>query len=119
MASNVLCLVHDGQTFFTLSSKGPIGQLYPSPTTLTDYDSVPTVKLRALFTDLQISESQKIPRGYVWIRDDADQLVAVDYQQLLQIKDVQSLSILTEEDWTTVIEHGKTTNTLQDLRSSW
>ena len=70
-----------------------------------------------LFANLQLTGAQNIPRGYVAIREDAEEIVALDYQQFLQVKDVQSLSILTEEDWTTLIQHGKITNTLQELRS--
>jgi hypothetical protein len=105
IASNVLCLFYDGEVFYILSSKGYISNFYNSSDNLTDYENLNTLNLNELFHNVQIYEHRKIPDGYIPIRDDENEIVAIDFNQLLNIKDINLILKLTENDWKILIKY--------------
>jgi hypothetical protein len=117
IASNVLCLFYDGETFYILSSKGYISNFYQSSNNLTDYKNLNTLNLNELFHNIKIYEHRKIPDGYISIRDDEKEIVAIDFNQFLNKKDINLISKLNENDWKTLIQYGKIGNKLQQLRT--
>ncbi|UJR07771.1 hypothetical protein I4U23_012054 [Adineta vaga] len=117
MASNVLCLYYDGEVFYILSSKGYINNFYKSTDDLTNYENLNTLNIKELFDNIQIYEHQKLPVGCIPIRDDEKEIIAINYNQLLSINDVESVSKLTEDDWKTIIQYGKIGNKLHELRT--
>ena len=116
-SSNVLCLYHDGVTFYILSSKGHISQFYPASNDFTTYEKFKTVNLRALFEHLQLYECQKIPDGYIPIREDEKEIVAIDLNRMFASPDAETIWKLTENDWKTLIKYGKIGGRLHDVRT--
>ena len=117
LASNVLCLFYDGKTFYILASKGYISQFYPSPTDLSTYESLKTLNLEDLFQTIEIFEHQKLPDGTIPIRDDENEIIAIDYNQFLNTTDLNLLSEINEDDWKVLIQYGKIGNKLDELRT--
>lgn len=117
MASNVLCLYYDGETFYILSSKGYISQFYKSSDDLTDYHKLNTLNIDELFHDMEIYEHLKIPDGCIPIRDEGQQITALDFNRFLSTKDLNSVMNMSEDDWKTLIQYGKVANKLHELRS--
>lgn len=117
IASNVLCLFYDGQTFYILSSKGYISQFYPASNDLTDYTKLSTLNFDELFQNTKIYENLKIPDGFIPVREDEKEFIAIDFNQLLKIEDVNLIIKLTEDDWKILIQYGKIGNKLDDLRT--
>ena len=117
MATNVLCLFYDGQTFYNLASKGQISQFYPASNQLDQYENLSTVDLKELFEQIHLYEYQKLPDGYIAVRENEKEIIAMDFNQFLQIKDLESISILTEDDWKTLIQYGKIGNKLTEIRT--
>ncbi|CAF1345759.1 unnamed protein product [Rotaria sordida] len=116
IASNVLCLFYDGEIFYILSSKGYISQFYKSSDDLTDYQKLNTLNINELFHNIQIYEYTKIPDGYIPIRDNEEEMIAIDFNKFLNTKDLNLISNLTENDWKTLIQYGKIGNKLHELR---
>lgn len=117
MAANVLCLFHDGETFFIIASKGYISQFYPSSDDLSDYSKLNTLNMHELFHNIAIYEHQKLPDGCIPIREDETEIVAIDYNQFLATTEIESIAHLTEDDWKPVIQYGKIGNKLHELRT--
>ncbi|CAF1092901.1 unnamed protein product [Adineta ricciae] len=117
MASNVLCLFYDGEIFYVLSSKGYIANFYSPSGDLSSYENLKTLSMKELFENTEIYEHQTIPEGCIPIRDDEKEIVAIDLNQFLNIKDVESVSNLNENDWKTLIQYGKIENKLHDFRT--
>ncbi|CAF3960171.1 unnamed protein product, partial [Rotaria sp. Silwood2] len=117
MASNVLCLFYDGETFYILSSKGYISQFYKSSDDLTDYQKLNTLNINELFHNVKIYEYTKIPDGYIPIRDNEQEIIAIDFNKFLNITDINLILNLTEDDWKTLIQYGKIGNKLHELRT--
>ncbi|CAF3514551.1 unnamed protein product [Rotaria sp. Silwood1] len=117
MASNVLCLFYDGEIFYVLSSKGYISQFYKSSDDLTDYQKLNTLNINELFHNIKIYEYTKIPDGYIPIRDNEQEIIAIDFNKFLNNKDIDSVLNLTEDDWKTLIQYGKIGNKLHELRT--
>ncbi|CAF1491639.1 unnamed protein product [Rotaria sp. Silwood1] len=116
MASNVLCLFYDGEIFYILSSKGYISQYYKSSDDLTDYQKLTTLNINELFHNIKIYEYTKIPDGYISIRDNEQDIIAIDFNKFLNNKNLDSILNLTENDWKTLIQYGKINNKLYELR---
>jgi hypothetical protein len=117
IASNVLCLFYDGETFYILSSKGYISNFYKSSNDLTDYKNLNTLNLNELFHNIKIYEHQKIPDDYIPIRDDENEIVAINFNQFLNTKDINLTLELNENDWKILIQYGKIGNKLHELRT--
>ena len=117
IASNVLCLFYDGQIFYILSSKGYISQFYPASNDLTDFKKLSTLNLDELFHNIKIYENLKIPDGFIAVREDEKEIVAINFNQLLQIQDVNLIIKLMEDDWKILIQYSKIGNKLDDLRT--
>ncbi|CAF1382356.1 unnamed protein product, partial [Rotaria sordida] len=116
MASNVLCLFYDGEIFYVLSSKGYISQFYKSSNDLTDYQKLTTLNINELFHNIKIPEYTKIPNDYIPIRDNEQDIIAIDFNKFLNNKNIDSILNLTENDWKILIQYGKISNKLHELR---
>jgi len=117
VASNVLCLFYDGETFYILSSKGYISHFYQSSNNLTNYTNLNTLNLNELFHNIEIYEHRKIPDDYISIRDNEKEIIAIDFNQLLNTKDINLILELNENDWKILIQYGKIGNKLHELRT--
>ncbi|CAF0804459.1 unnamed protein product [Didymodactylos carnosus] len=117
VGGNVLCLFYDGQTFYVLSSKGYISNFYKSPDNLTDYKYLNTLNMKELFNNLDIYEYAKIPDGYISIRDDEEEILALDFNKFMSVTDLDAVKQIGEEEWKTLIQYGKIGNKLAELRT--
>ncbi|CAF3770213.1 unnamed protein product [Adineta steineri] len=117
MTSNVLCLYYDGEIFYILSSKGYISNFYNPSEDLNDYKNLNTLNINELFHNIQIYEYRKIPDGCIPIRDNENEIIAIDFNQLLNTKDLNKILELSENDWKILIQYGKIGNKLNELRT--
>ncbi|CAF1686142.1 unnamed protein product, partial [Adineta ricciae] len=116
--SNVLCLFYDGKTFYVLSSVGYISNIYKSPDNFTDYASPTTVDLDELFHHIQIYGYANIPHGCIKIHENEQEIVAFNFDEFISVKDVYFSMKIDEEEWKTLIQYGKISNKLSELRYS-
>ncbi|CAM4902989.1 unnamed protein product [Rotaria socialis] len=117
MAANVLCLYYDGEVFYVLSSKGPISEHYKSSEILTDYEKLNTLDMKDLFHGTKIHDNVKLPDGHIALRENEQEIVAIDFNKFLAVKDLDLRLTLTEDDWKTLIQYAKIGNKLHDFRT--
>jgi len=113
---NVLCLFYDGQTFYILSSKGYITKFYKPPTSRDNFATLDTLNMNELFRNTDMYEHGKIPDGFIPIRDDGQEIVALHFKQFINLTNLHEVIRLADEEWRTLIQYAKIRDRLDEMR---
>lgn len=103
-ASNVLCLLFDGQTFSVILSKGLIKKSYPI--------SSNSIDLKDILNNIELNENLLIEDDLLILNEN----IYLDFNKFICLKNLDEMILIKENEWKIIIEYGKINNRFGELK---